>query len=223
MAFIPIRTYPIAVTGTATTALSLAEMYPQGQLAGRPAQAVMYAKGCDMIYLFGDAAGTTASVTLSDKTTNGAFASDTGWTKGTGWTIAAGVATATGAISTALSQPANLVPGRAYTVVFTTTRSAGSVTVNIGGTAGTARSTASTFTETIVAGSTDGLISFTTSGFTGTLDNVTVTETGYVDGNTILPSGAVFTNSGLSKFISVLSQDASSTGTLFLTTGYNEG
>lgn len=221
MAFIPVRTYSIAVTGTATTALSLGELYPSGQLAGREPQAVLYAKGCDMVYLFGDAAGTTASVTLADKATNGTFASDTVWTKGTGWTIGTGVATATGAISTSLSEPANLVPGRTYTVVFDATRSAGSVTVNVGGTAGTARSSAATFTENVVAGS-DGTITFTTSGFTGTLDNVTVKETGYVDGNTMIPSGAVFTNSGLAKFISVMSQDASSTGTLFLTTGYND-
>ena len=41
---------------------------------------------------------------LQEHTTNGAFATDTGWTKGTGWTIGSGVATAAGAISTALEQ-----------------------------------------------------------------------------------------------------------------------
>lgn len=220
MAFIPHRTYSIAVTGTASTPLSIGEYYPSGALAGRELQAQIYAKGCDMIYVFADAS-TSASVTLADLAANGAFASDTLWTKGTGWTIAAGVATATGAISTTLSQFANLVPGRTYTVVYDGTRSAGTVTVSVGGTAGTARSTSATFTENIVAGS-DGTITFTGAAFTGTVDNVTVKETCYPLGNNLVPVSTMVINQGTSKFISAMSQDASSTGTLFLTTGYNE-
>ncbi len=139
--------------------------------------------------------GATTSFTLSENlgtdekalfiqaelecSTNGKFASDTGWTKGSGWTIAAGVATATGAISTALEQSAGLtlVEGRAYSVKFTITRSAGSITMSLGGTAGTARSADGTYSETIIAGSTQ-TISFGTAGFTGTLDNVSIVETG---------------------------------------------
>lgn len=112
-----------------------------------------------------------------NRVTNGTFATDTDWTKGTGWTIGAGVATATGAISTALSQTISvtypLVEGQPYLVTYTVTRSAGSITPSLGGTAGTARSTSATFSEVIVAGSTQTL-SFGTSGFTGTLDDVTV-------------------------------------------------
>lgn len=110
--------------------------------------------------------------------TNGAFTTDTGWSKGAGWTIAAGVATATGAISTAIEQSSakTLVNGRAYSVKYTITRSAGTITLSLGGTAGTARSADGTYSETIIAGSTQ-TISFGTSGFTGTLDNVTITET----------------------------------------------
>lgn len=133
--------------------------------------------------------------TFAEYVTNGTFASDTGWTKGTGWTIAAGVATATGAISTALSQPAAiaLIPGYTYTVTYAATRSAGSVTVSIGGTAGTARSSSATFTEAIVAGS-DGTITFTGAGFTGTLDNVTVTA--WVLGTGWTTNGSVATATG---------------------------
>lgn len=111
-------------------------------------------------------------------TTNGKFSSDTAWTKGSGWTIAAGVATATGAISTALEQSASqtLVEGVAYSVKYTITRSAGTITLSLGGTAGTARSASGTYSETIIAGSTQ-TISFGTSGFTGTVDNVTITRT----------------------------------------------
>lgn len=108
---------------------------------------------------------------------NGTFATDTGWTKGAGWTIAAGVATATGAISTALEQSAGvtLVQGKAYSIQYTITRSAGSITLSLGGTAGTARSASGTYSETIIAGGTQ-VISFGTSGFTGTLDNVSIRD-----------------------------------------------
>lgn len=113
---------------------------------------------------------------LQNHATNGTFATDTGWTKGTGWTIAAGVATATGAISTAIEQTAGvtLIAGESYNVTMTITRSAGSLTPSVGGVSGTARSSSATFTETIIAGSTQ-TIAFTGSGFTGTLDSVTVT------------------------------------------------
>jgi hypothetical protein len=113
----------------------------------------------------------------ADRVTNGTFAEDEDWTKGAGWTIGSGVATATGGISTALSQTANittpLVQGQAYLCTFTATRSAGSVTLSVGGTAGTARSSGATFAEVLIAGSTQA-ISFGTSGFTGTIDNVTI-------------------------------------------------
>jgi hypothetical protein len=112
----------------------------------------------------------------SNKVTNGTFATDTDWTKGTGWTISAGVANATTA-STDLEQTPGvaLTDGVAYEVVYVATRSAGTVTVKLGGTAGTTRSTAATFTETIIAGA-GGLIEFTGAGFTGTIDNVTVIQ-----------------------------------------------
>jgi hypothetical protein len=225
MSFIPLKTYPIAVTGTATAGLSIAEAYKEWHtVSPRNLQAMLSAKTCDMVYLFSDSSTDTASVTKATLQTNGTFASDTGWTKGTGWTIAAGVATATGAISTAISQSTNamLVPGRMYTVSVDVTRSAGSITPVIGGTSGTARSTTATFSENIIAGITDNLISFTTSGFTGTIDNVTVTDTAYPADNTVILAGAIEVNQGVKKFISVMSQDASSTGTLFLTVGYNE-
>lgn len=146
-----------------------------------------------------DANELTYNGTFAEFVTNGAFASDTGWTKGTGWTIAAGVATATGAISTTISQTAaiTLVAGQIYQVTFDATRTAGTVTVSVGGTAGTARSTNATFKETITAGS-DGTITFTGAGFSGTLDNVTVSGwtlgTGWTtDGTTAIATGAIST------------------------------
>ena len=117
-----------------------------------------------------------AQITVADTDaaiTNGTFAADTDWTKGAGWTIGSGVATGVTA-SSDLEQALVIVQGVSYEVVYTVaTVTAGDVTVKIGGTAGTTRSTAATFTETIVAGS-GSLIEFTGNGFSGTLDDVTV-------------------------------------------------
>ncbi|MDE2099125.1 MAG: hypothetical protein KGL39_17860 [Patescibacteria group bacterium] len=107
--------------------------------------------------------------------TNGSFASDTGWTKGSGWSITGGHAAASSA-STALSQNAayTIVSGRTYTVTYTVASlSAGTVTASVGGTAGTARSANGTYTDTIVAGSTQ-VLAFTGSGFTGNISAVSV-------------------------------------------------
>jgi hypothetical protein len=65
--------------------------------------------------------------------------------------------------------------GQAYIVVFTLVRSAGSITVSLGGTNGTARSSSATFRETIVCGATDKTIKFTPDAtFAGTVDLVSV-------------------------------------------------
>lgn len=115
---------------------------------------------------------------LPDHVSNGGFASDTVWTKGVGWTIGGGVATATGAISTDLSQAPlyPIVTAQSYTVQFTVTRSAGGIIPKIGGVAGTERTSSGTYTETIVAASTQSIV-FSGNGFTGTVDNVVVKPT----------------------------------------------
>lgn len=134
---------------------------------------------------------------MPDVVTNGAFGSDTGWTKGTGWTIAAGVADCDGtqvAVS-ALAQTPTLVDGVTYKLTFTLTRSAGSVTPSVGGTAGTARSSAATFVENIVAGATDTLSFSASEDFVGTIDDVLLTPltgTGTITGTVTL----VWSNAG---------------------------
>lgn len=162
---------------------------------GKPSAGDFYAQAYDAA----NSIDRVTNGTFAEYVTNGTFTTDTGWTKGTGWTIAAGVATATGAISTALSQTAAiaLIPGYTYTITYTTTRSAGTITPSLGGTAGTARNSAATFVEQIVAGS-DGTIAFTGAGFTGTLDNISVTGwvlgTGWTtDGSTAIATGAIST------------------------------
>lgn len=111
------------------------------------------------------------------------FAASTGWTANAGWVISGGIATGTLA-STDLEQTTGvtLIAGKSYSLTFTMTRSAGTLTPKIGGTSGTARSSSATFTETIVAGASQ-LLEFTGAGFTGTVDTITIepTNTGWLD------------------------------------------
>lgn len=119
--------------------------------------------------------------------TNGGFASDSSWVKNTGWTIFGGSAVATAAPAySIIGQSIPLVAGRSYEVTFTVqTASAGSVRcIMYGGpdTVGTARAAAGTYSQVLVAAS--GNVSFgiqaLASGFTGTVDNISVREiTGY--------------------------------------------
>src|SRR3990170_3726044 len=87
----------------------------------------------------------------NDGITNGNFVADSNWGKGIGWTIGSGVATATGGISTDLAQSVGLLTvGRTYRIVYTITRTAGSITPVCGTTPGTARSANGTYTEDLL-------------------------------------------------------------------------
>lgn len=109
---------------------------------------------------------------------NGDFASDTLWTKAT-WTIAAGVADIAGAATDTMTQAIAITPGLSYLVTFTVTAfTGGTVTPILGGTSGTARGSAATFSEIITAGRTNNLISFSAAGATLTIDNVTILQMG---------------------------------------------
>lgn len=110
--------------------------------------------------------------------TNGAFAADTNWTKTT-WTIAAGVASIAAAATDTMTQAIAITPGRSYLVTFTVTSfTGGTVTPILGGTSGTARGSAATFSEVIVAGSANALINFSASAATLSIDNVTILQMG---------------------------------------------
>lgn len=128
---------------------------------------------------------------------NGGFDTNSIWNLGAGWTIGSGVATAAGAISTAISQNSEIpiVQGQAYVTRYTVTRDAGNVTLSLGGTNGTARNSAGTYTEIIVAGASQ-TIAITGAGFTGTVDNVSVRPVMGV-GATIIPP-TLFTLNGTS-------------------------
>lgn len=142
---------------------------------------------------------------------NGDFASGAGWTTPTGWVIGSGVATATTS-NTALSRTAayTLVAGQSYTVTYTITRTAGTVTVSLGGTNGVARTAAGTYTEIITTTAANQTIAFTGTGFSGTVDNVSIQDTssGFVSASSVTfidgyfavsraPNSGIFQISGL--------------------------
>jgi hypothetical protein len=118
--------------------------------------------------------------------TNGTFDTDTDWTKGTGWTIAAGVATKIAGVASLLSQSETLVAGKTYRVVYTITRSAGSITPQFRGgstISGTARASSGTYVDFITAVSGNNSLAFdATSLFAGTVDNVYMREVTGNDG-----------------------------------------
>lgn len=116
-----------------------------------------------------------------NQVTNGTFTgASTGWTLGAGWAYGSNKITFTPGTPTDLEQTLSepLIAGRSYSVAYTMAdRAAGTCTVSLGGTAGTARSSNATHTETIVAGSTQK-IAFTPSAlFDGSVDTVTATLT----------------------------------------------
>ena len=131
---------------------------------------------------------------LQEIAQNGSFSTDTLWTKGAGWTIGSGVATATGAISTGISQVPVLavVAGQAYAVTYTITRSAGGLIPSIGGQNGVERTASGTYREIIIAAASTP-IAFTGNAFTGTLDNVSVTEAAS-ENMALLPTSAYTIN-----------------------------
>lgn len=84
--------------------------------------------------------------------------------------------TANADVST-VSQTLRLKRGCYYYVVFTLTRSAGSITASLGGTNGSARSSSATFREIIQCGSSNKNLVFTPDAtFAGTLDLVAVQQ-----------------------------------------------
>ncbi|MBL8711681.1 MAG: cadherin domain-containing protein, partial [Alphaproteobacteria bacterium] len=117
----------------------------------------------------------TATTAVYSEVRNGDFATATDWTTGTGWALGGGVATKTsGTASTLLQTDSTLVSGRSYTVTYTITRTGGSIQVNIGGTLGTSRNAAGTYTETITAGASGSIGFSANNSFAGTVDNFSV-------------------------------------------------
>jgi len=109
------------------------------------------------------------------------FGSATGWTLGTGWAYGTNnvAHTAATSLSSVYRTDVQIVAGRTYRVSFTTSgiSGTGACRVKIGGTAGTDRSTASTFVENIVAGATANRVEIEADAALGvTIDDISVIE-----------------------------------------------
>ena len=117
--------------------------------------------------------------------TNGGLNSDSNWTKGDGWEISPSQSKANwreAEGSGTLSQSIRVFKGHKYTVIFTTSgiEDGGEITVSVGGTSGTKRTTAATFTESITAVSSDNLIFTPSSSGTAakiSVDSISVKDT----------------------------------------------
>jgi hypothetical protein len=108
--------------------------------------------------------------------TNGTFAVDANWTKQSGWTISAGAAHAASATSY-LYQNIAATAQTQYLVTWTiANRTAGSVTLGIGGSLiPVTHSANGTYADIVsTGGGNDGNIYFSATGFTGDIQNVTV-------------------------------------------------
>jgi hypothetical protein len=115
---------------------------------------------------------------------NGDFATTDYWVSADAtWVVGSGVATAT-SCSAALTQTTvdrsnnlsrAIVAGRKYLLTYTVGGTpAGTLTPSLGGTAGTGVTTTGIKQEVIVAGSSNANLVFTGTGFTGTIDNVSL-------------------------------------------------
>ena len=114
----------------------------------------------------------------SDKVTNGAFSADSDWIKGTGWTISGETANKSAGTASDLEQNISVSASKMYKITFDYTRTAGNLTVALGGvTHTTTFSSASGSPEIyIFTTGTENLKFQADSSFAGTVDNVIVKE-----------------------------------------------
>jgi hypothetical protein len=130
----------------------------------------------------------TLQTLTKELTSNGTFTGNANnWTLGAGWAYNSNAVRRTAAAATNLTQMIPTTPKCPYTVVYTVSaRSAGGVTVSLGGTAGTQRTADGTYTETITpADSTSGLVFTPTADAALDIDTVSVIPTipRYTDGS----------------------------------------
>lgn len=110
---------------------------------------------------------------------NGAFATDTAWTKGAGWTISGGAARIASSSTTNSIREFVATAGSTYKVTYTITSvSAQGFRVYAGGNFGVSNTTAGTYTEYITCGSTDTSIGISclAAGTTGVIDDFSAKE-----------------------------------------------
>jgi len=115
----------------------------------------------------------------TDRVTNGAFAADTGWTKGTGWSITGGAAVCDGTQSTTseLSQTFSGVNGNIYKVQFTISDyTAGTILPKVLNGSGTSVNDNGTYIQYVTAAAGTDLIFLANAAFNASIDDVSVYE-----------------------------------------------
>lgn len=122
------------------------------------------------------ATDTSTATEGSNVAVNGTFDVGTGWTLGTGWSIGAGVATKTAGTQSDLSQSVGQAANQMVRVRFDYTRTAGTLSVILGGTTyATTYSSASGSVDIYITAANTGVLSFRgDASFAGTIDNVVV-------------------------------------------------
>lgn len=125
----------------------------------------------------------------NNQISNGDFGDGASWTANTGWTVGATAAyNNAGSFTLEQSSAQMAVPlniGATYTLIYTLTRTAGTITPSCAGVPLTARSTSGTFTETFVAVSTAALVFTPSEGSNLAVDNVELYQTRFVKDVTI--------------------------------------
>lgn len=108
---------------------------------------------------------------------NGGFDTDTDWTKSTGWTINNGLLNIN-AVATTSANQFILTIGKTYRVTFTITSYVSGNIIPYCGNAGqgTSRLSAGIFTEDIICAGNTIMYLYTSIGFIGTIDNISVKE-----------------------------------------------
>ena len=115
----------------------------------------------------------------ADVVTNGAFETDTGWTKGTGWTISSGKAICNGTDATEIVQP-GVVGNQAYEFSYEVVSSvSGTLQAVFGDLTETIPSSVGSHTV-ILFSPQSGSLGFRSNSFNGALDNVSVVGLGPV-------------------------------------------
>lgn len=159
---------------------------------------------------------------------NGGFDTSANWNAQAGWAVSGGGASATSVSSTAVFQISSLPqPGRLYKVTYTVSSYvSGSVRVEIRGGVTPSVSSNGTFTATISGSSGDAYIYIVgSSGFTGTIDNVSVKEVLFAADKMTVVAGVRKLSDAAALMITELGPDAATTDGSFalfqpLSTGY---
>jgi len=129
--------------------------------------------------LFDDAGGDDVFYlreVIADKITFTNFTAGTGWAPQATAGALTGKAQKVAGTASDLEQDVSAVAAKAYRIIHTATRTAGTETAGVGGASGAARSSTATFTDNVVASTTGNLKFAADASFAGNIDAVSCLE-----------------------------------------------